>query len=412
MAGKLSSLQCKNAVIGKHSDGGGLYLHVTEVGKYWRASYRFDGKQKTASFGVYPEISLQEARAQHAQFKQTLKQGIDPNFKKKKTKALSKEAQQEADGTLPLLFSNVAHEWLETANTAKAWTTRHYQGMLSNLNHYLLPAFGRCRIDVITAPQIIAHLKSIPHAYTAGFTLENLKRIYGFAVNQQLIQASPVAFLKASELLPPHPSKPMRHSSDPITIGKILWEIERGIALEPAVKALLRLAPYLFMRPSELRLLTWEEWREEESMIVLPPERTKRRRLHHVPLPSQAQKLLQEMKPYTKRFAYVFANTKTGKPISDTAAKKYLERIGAHGLTTLHGLRHTASTFLNEQGFHKDHIEAQLSHADENSIRATYNKAQYLDQRRQMMQAYADYLDALKSQAQSKESQSALQDKP
>ncbi|ABQ13590.1 tyrosine-type recombinase/integrase [Dichelobacter nodosus] len=163
--GKLTARKCEVAKLGKHFDGEGLYLYVTEKGKYWRRSYRFNGKQNTAAFGVYPETSLLEARALNAIFTQQLKQGIDPNYEKRKAKAAKKALELEVNGSSPQLFRNVAMDWLETTHKAKGWTLKHRNDIYANLKNYILPAFHARPIESITAGELVTHLRSIPFIF-------------------------------------------------------------------------------------------------------------------------------------------------------------------------------------------------------------------------------------------------------
>lgn len=300
---------------------------------------------------------------------------------------------------------SVANDWLNTTAKAKNWSAKHYQDVLLNLRNHIFPAFAKRLIEALTAPAIIAHINSIEQPYTAEYTLANIKRICRHAFNQQLIPYSPAELLKASELLPAHEENAMRHILQPELIGKALLTIERAPAALPATRAFLRLLPYLFCRPSELRQALWQEL--EGDILHIPKERMKKRRPHLIPLPSQAQVLIEEMRIHTAHTPYIFANTfgKTLAPITESAAYKIMkshlvaEGKSLHELTTLHGWRHTASSLLHGQGYPSHLIEMQLAHADKNSIRGTYNHADYLDDRREMMQQWANYLDSLKAQA-------------
>lgn len=167
--------------------------------------------------------------------------------------------------------------------------------------------------------------------------------------------------------------------------------------MQMAVKSLITLAPMLFTRPSELRRSRWDEL--DGDILTIPAERMKKRRPYAIPLPRQAVEEINALRIHTGRFDYIFANTRTGKPISEGAAQQLKVRNGLHQEITWHGWRHTASTLLNEKGYNSDHIEAQLAHMDSNTTRGTYNGAQYLNQRREMLQEWADYLDQLKAAA-------------
>lgn len=405
---KLTATACKNAKPyddgkpKKYADGGGLYLLVTTSGKYWRVDYRFQGKRLTAALGAFPAISLADARAAHALLKQQLAQGIDPNAEKKAAKAAIKEQQQEADGTSLYLFANIAADWVETTAKAKSWSEATRANIERNLKNYVLPAFASSRIDAITSPAIVAHLRSIESAQQAAYTLENIKRIFRHAFNLQRIDYSPAELLKAGEILPAHQSKPMRHTLDPMLIGKALLAIERSTSRLPSTRNFLRLLPYCFTRQSELREAKWEEL--DGDRIIIPAERMKKRRDFVVPLARQAQAIIEAMRIHTAHTPYIFTGEKL-QPISATAVYKIMrqtkidERQSLKDLTTLHGFRHTASTLLHEKGYDSMHIEAHLAHQDTNKTRAIYNSAKYFEQRLQMAQDWADYLDELKAQA-------------
>ena len=236
---------------------------------------------------------------------------------------------------------------------------------------------------------------------TAHDCLDIIRRICAYAVQLEIRETSPAAHLK--DILPKKASEPMRHVIAPDDIGRILLTLERAPTLNPAVKAYVRLMPLLFTRPDELRTMRWEELDLNAALWTKPAHTMKKRRVHLIPLPRQALALIEAMRIHTGHLPHVFANPATGKPISNGAAQRLKVRNGLHEEITWHGWRHTASTLLNEQGYDRDHIEMQLSHADKNSIRGTYNHAQYLDQRRAMLQAWADYLDELKRQALDRE---------
>ena len=217
----------------------------------------------------------------------------------------------------------------------------------------------------------------------------------------EIRETSPAAHLK--DILPKKASEPMRHVIAPDDIGRILLTLERAPTLNPAVKAYVRLMPLLFTRPDELRTMRWEELDLNAALWTKPAHTMKKRRAHLIPLPRQALALIEAMRIHTGHLPHVFANLTMGKPISNGAAQRLKVHNGLHEEITWHGWRHTASTLLNEQGYDRDHIEMQLAHADKNSIRGTYNHAQYLDQRRAMLQAWADWLDDLKRQALDRE---------
>lgn len=227
MAGKLSAVFCKTAPIGKYSDGGGLYLHITDKGKYWRRAYRFDGKQKIASFGVYPTTSLQEARAANAIFTQQLKQGIDPNAEKKAAKARLKSDERDQ----ALTVSAVATEWLINTNNSAQWAENTNKRNTNIIENHLLPAFGSRPISSITALEIAEHIKAINAQgknTTAHKMLSIIKAVFDYAVMMGYLLASPAASIK--KIIPPESNAPMRHITDPQETGRVLVVLSQVIA--------------------------------------------------------------------------------------------------------------------------------------------------------------------------------------
>lgn len=394
---KLTDKFCKTThTPGKYADGGGLYLHITEQGaKYWRCAYRFDGKQKTASFGVYPAVSLKEARTRHAEFKAELADGIDPM-------AAKKQAKEEARIDATASFATLAEQWLENTAKARAWGDKHRIKVKRQLNRHILPAFGRMDIRELHPLQIVEMVQAIDRngqITTAHDCLDIIRRICAHAVQLGIRETSPAAHLK--DILRKLDHQPMKHAIAAERLGEILLILERAHTRLFATHAYIRIMPMLFTRPSELRSMKWAEI--DGDLWIKPSSTMKKRRTHIIPLPTQAQAILAELRLHTGHYEHVFTNPDNNRPISDGAAQRLKIRNGLHEEITMHGWRHTASTLLNEQGFNHDHIELQLSHVDKNTIRGTYNHAQYLEQRRDMMQRWADYLDGLRAQATERE---------
>lgn len=388
--GKLTDRHCRNLTVpGKYADGHGLYLHVTAKGRYWRAEYRYGGKRNTASFGVYPAVALKDACLAHAAFKAQLKAGIDPNASKREAKEAAREDARMADGTSLRIFANLAADWLhEKKDCAPATLKRH--GLI--LKNHILPAFGQRQSETLTALEVRDHIRQIAETWreTASKALALIREILRHGVTIGLLQ-----YNVARELTSPAvAANPMRHLLTPEDIGDALLAIDRLPAF-PLVRAYLRLLPYLVLRPDELAGLEWREI--EGDTIRKGKEAMKMRREHLCPIPTQAQTILDSLRPLTGHTAHVFHNATTGRPITTAAALNAMERHGIN--TTSHGWRHTFSTLMNGRSYDRDHIEKQLSHTDKNSIRDTYNHADYLDQRRAMLQAWADWLDELKRQA-------------
>ncbi|UJF24768.1 tyrosine-type recombinase/integrase [Suttonella sp. R2A3] len=400
MAGKLSDRFCKTvAELGKYADGGGLSFRVTKSGKYWQGRYRFDGKAKTASYGVYPQVSLVEARAAHAALKLKLADGIDPMAEKKQAKK-EKEIEEKA------AFDKFALDWVAVTSETKGWSKKHIKIINGFLNLYILPAFGASDIREIYAPEIVRFAQGLEKQgkhETARKCLRTVTRILTYAVVLGIRESNPAVGLHG--VLSKHDAENMRHEITPDGIGRVLLALERAETTLPAVRAFIKLQPMLFTRPSELRTMRWDELNLEEALLQKSADAMKTRREHLVPLPKQALAIIEEMKQHTGHCEYVLANTRTGKPISEGAAHRLKIRNGLHDVITWHGWRHTASTLLNEQGYNADHIEMQLAHVS-GGTRAVYNKARYLEPRREMMQEWADYLDGLLAQAKEAEKHS------
>lgn len=392
---KLTAKHCENADIGKHADGGGLYLLVKPKGRYWRYDYRIGDKRKTCSLGVYPAMSLKEARIKHGLLKADVAQGIDPM-------AAKKQAKEEARIDATASFATLAGQWLENTAKARAWGDKHRLKVERQLNRHILPAFGRMDIRELHPLQIVEMVQAIDRngqITTAHDCLDIIRRICAHAVQLGIRETSPAAHLK--DILRKLDHQPMKHVIDPERLGEILLILDRAQTSLLATRAYIRLAPMLFTRPSELRTMKWAE--VDGDLWVKPAHTMKKRRVHLVPLPQQAQAILDDLRLHTGHYEHAFTNPATGEPISDGAAQRLKIRNGLHEEITWHGWRHTASTLLNEQGFNHDHIELQLSHVDKNTVRGTYNHAQYLDARRHMLQRWADYLDELRAQAAERE---------
>ena len=282
-----------------------------------------------------------------------------------------------------------------------AGTERRRKKITSQLRAHILPAFGALDIRHLRPVQIVELVQGIDRRgtnSTAHDCLDIIRRICAYAVQLEIRETSPAAHLK--DILPKKASEPMRHVIAPDDIGRILLTLERAPTLNPAVKAYVRLMPLLFTRPDELRTMRWEELDLNAALWTKPAHTMKKRRVHLIPLPRQALALIEALRiPATCPMCLPTRPRAT----PSATARRLKVRNGLHEEITWHGWRHTASTLLNEQGYDRDHIEMQLAHADKNSIRGTYNHAQYLDQRRAMLQAWADWLDDLKRQALDRE---------
>ena len=378
-----------SAKVQKHSDGGGLYLHVAPTGgKLWRMGYRFGGKQKTLSFGAYPAVSLKDARALREKTKELLAAGIDPSVQKKAVKA---SIRAEAANS----FEVVAREWFDKYKDS--WVPHHSKKILARLENDLFPLIGVRPINTVTAPELLEALRRIEARGaidTAHRTLQNCGQIFRYAVATGRAERDTAADLR--DALSPVKATNFASITEPKAIGALLRDIE-AYPGNRIVRAALQMAPYVFVRPGELRRAEWTEFNLEGAEWRIPAARMKMKEMHIVPLARQVVAILEDLQQYTGHSRYLFPSMRANSaPISDVTLLAALRRMGYDKETmTVHGFRSMASTLLNEQGYNRDWIERQLAHGERNTVRAAYNYAQHLPERRKMMQEWADYLDQL-----------------
>lgn len=388
--GKLTVLKVKAAAPGKHFDGGGLFLHVTEAGRYWRMKYRHAGKEKLLALGVYPEVTLSEARQRRDAARTLLRDGNDPGLVKRDRKVAGAEAAANT-------FASVAEEWLKKQKPRMAEAT--YAKAVWTLNDLVNPWIGHRPVAEIDAPEMLKLLRRIEERgahETAHRTKQRCGQIFRYAIATGRAKHDPTSDLRGA--LAPAVSKSRAAITDPVKAGELLRAIESytgGLVAKSALK----LAPLVFVRPGELRQAEWTEFDLDGAQWRIPASKMKMRDEHIVPLPAQAVAILRELHPLTGRSSYVFPGERSAsRPMSENTVNAALRRLGFDKETmTGHGFRAMASTRLNEMGWSPDVIERQLAHAERNKVRAAYNRAQYLAERKKMMQAWADYLDGLRA---------------
>ena len=377
----------------KVSDGGGLYLYVSPSGgKLWRMDYRFAGKRKTLSCGAYPAVSLKDARLRRDEAKAMLAQGIDPSARRQ---AVKNAVRAEMDNA----YEVIAREWY--ARHSPAWAPSNSVKVLARQVNDIFPLLGKRPIGQITAPELLTALRRIENrgaVDTAHRTLQDCSRIFRYAIATGRAERDPAADLKGA--LAPVKSTSFASIREPAAIGALLRDIDAYTG-NHIVRAALRLAPYVFVRPGELRRAEWTEINLDAAEWRIPAAKMKMRMVHIVPLARQVVELLHDLHPYTGGGRYLFPSMRANSaPISDMTLLAGLRRLGyGKEEMTVHGFRSMASTLLNEQGYNRDWIERQLAHGERNSVRAAYNFAEYLPERRKMMQEWADYLDALREAA-------------
>ena len=400
----LTDSQCKNLAlpakgINQLSDGHGLSLQAdSKGGKYWRLRYYHPHtkKREEIRLGIYPDVSLKAARVKREEIRALLEKGIDP--KQHQQEQEIKQRNQALNS-----FEAVARKW-HTDQQAKPdkWTPEHAHRLLRSLELHIFPDIGQRPIVEIMPLEVLSLLQRLEAAGkydTAHKVYDVVNQVFSYAVRLRICVFNPAAELRRE--LAQVKQQSFHHLSDPAEIGQLLRDID-GYTGTPQVRILLKLSPYVFTRPAELRMMKWAEldwdngiW-EKSGEGEQKGERMKNGLDFLIPLSRQAAALIEQMKPITGHYDYVFWNKGTGQPFSEAAASKALHRLGYKDKQTMHGFRHIASTALNEQGFNGDWVERQLAHKDPNQTRKTYNKAEYLEQRTAMMQAYADYLDSLK----------------
>ena len=397
----LTDIKIKNAKPGIKPDGSpttkpyritderGLYLEVSPSGgKYWRFKYRINGKEKRLSLGVYPDVSLKLARERRDSSRKQVAEGIDPS----ETRKAEKIAQAGLES-----FEFVAREW--HGKHKRNWSDSHSERTLTRLENDVFPWLGKENIVDITPPRLLQVLRRVENRgalETAHRIHQICGQIFRYAVATGRAERDSAADLKGA--LPP--ARPKHHASitEPKKIGELMRSIHSYSGSFVTASAL-KIAPLLFVRPGELRHAEWSEFDLENAEWRIPAEKMKMRTLHIVPLSIQALEILQELKPLTGTGKYLFPSTRTkSRPMSENTVNAALRRLGYNkDEMTGHGFRSMASTLLNEQGWNKDAIERQLAHSERDGVRAAYNYAEYLPERKRMMQAWADYLDGLSS---------------
>jgi len=373
---------------GKHFDGGGLYLELTRAGgRYWRLKYRFGGKENRLALGVYPAVSLKEARERAADAHQILAAGLDPSAERKADKA---RAEHEAVNTLEA----VAADWM--AHQAPRWEPQTAQAIAQSLRTYIFPALGRRSLAGITPREVMRAVQAVEATGagdTAGRVLQRVKAIYRWAVTQDRIESNPMVDLVSTEVLKPR-TVTHRLALPERELPAFLAKLD-GYDGEAATAHALRLLMLTAVRPGELRGARWAEFDLRGALWVIPAERMKMRAEHRVPLSRQALAVLRAMQPLTGDRELVFPSPSyPGKPLSENTFNSAMARMGYKGIATAHGFRALLSTAANEAGWDGDVIERQLAHIERNKVRAAYHRSTYTKERARLMQWWADWLDA------------------
>jgi len=373
------------------SDGRGMYLEISPAGgKWWRFKYRFAGKERRISLGVYPDVPLAAAREKREEARRQVAAGIDPGEQRKAAKVALVESTENT-------FEAITREWFGLFSTK--WVKGHADKIIRRLELNVFPWLGSRPIKAITAPELLAVLRRVESRganETAHRALQVCGRVFRYAIATGRAERDPSRDLSGA--LAPIQERHFASITEPLAVGELLRAIDayKGAFV---TRCALRLAPLVFVRPGELRAAQWAEFDFEKSEWRIPASRMKARVQHIVPLSTQAVAILRELQPLTGRFPFAFPSVRSRyRAMSENAVTGALRRMGYTGQDmTGHGFRSMASTLLNEQGWNRDAIERQLAHGERDAVRAAYNYAEHLPERRRMMQAWSDYLEKLKN---------------
>ena len=384
----------------KHADGGGLYLLVKESGKYWRQDYRFAGKRKTLALGVYPTVTLAEARKARDAAKERLKkEGIDPSTAKQHEKIARTTAAANT-------FEAVAREL--HAKKDGAVSPAYRARWLRRMEKDLFPYLGRLPLSEITAPMLLLALQRVEARGTIDMA-HVLRAISGevfrYGIQTDRCERDPATALRGA--LKPHVVKHAPAILEPVKVGELLRAIW-GYTGQPTTKAALQLSAMLFQRPGNIRAMEWTWIDLDAAMLTIPAQSMKRRvhdkingRPHFVPLAAQAVAILKDLQPLTGHGKYVFPSIRTGeKPLSDNTLNAALRGLGfSRDEMVAHGFRSMARTLIAERlpGISVDAVEAQLAHGKSGPLGAAYDRAEFMEQRRRMMSEWGSYLDRLRA---------------
>ncbi|HBL5319811.1 TPA: tyrosine-type recombinase/integrase [Enterobacter hormaechei] len=371
----------------KLADGAGLYLEVVPSGsRYWRMKYRFNGKEKRLAFGVYPAVSLSQARALRDDAKKKLAEGIDPSFAKKEEKLVR-------DVQLNNTFQSVALEWHGTK--VSRWSEGYASDIIEAFNKDIFPYIGQLPVNEVkplVLLNVLRRMESRGATEKAKKVRQRCSEVFRYAIVTGRAEYNPAADLTSA--MSGHESKHY-----PFLTVKELPDFFKALSDytgSPLVVLAARLLILTGVRTGELRGAFWSEFDLEKAVWEIPAERMKMKRPHLVPLSTQALEIVQQLKVMSGQYPLVFpGRNDPRKTMSEASINQVFKRIGYTGKVTGHGFRHTMSTILHEEGFNTAWIETQLAHVDKNAIRGTYNHALYLEGRRKMMQWYGNYLQQL-----------------
>jgi len=385
-------------------DGAGLYLQVNPNGsRWWRFKYRYEGKPKLLSLGVYPLVGLKDARTAHAKARKLIADGIDPSEKRKLEEAAKKQkheiSRRIAEG-IPLenSFQSVALEWY--GKRSRTWVQHHADDVKRRLEVNAFPFIGTRPIAEIEPPELLATIREIE--LRGAFDLAHrvlgvCGQVFRYGVATGRCKSDPTRDLKGA--LTPHKQK-NQNAIRPEQLPELLRAIASYDSIgDMQTRLALQLLARTFVRTNELIGAEWVEFDFDNAIWAIPASRMKMKTEHLVPLAKQSLETLGQLKIISGDSRYVFPGRNPEKPISNNTMLFALYRLGYKGKMTGHGFRAVASTILNETGFNPDVIERQLAHFERNEVRGAYNRAEYLMERKKMMQQWSDYLTSIEAGA-------------
>ena len=368
----------------KISDSDGLYLYVTPKGtKSWRFDYAFAGKRFTITFGKYPEVSLLDARGHRLDAKRRINAGINPAAEKKTAKAVQRANHQDT-------FKAISDEWFNSKADLRSEPWRVANELY--LRRDLVPQIGNMPIRAIDQHKLLESLelcKSRSGVKTADRVRQTALQVFEYAIRKLKADVNPAKLLNGWEEIPARVNRPHLREHE-------IHEFLDAVDAYPGMlttKLAVKLLILTFVRKNEILNATYDEFDIPNEKWIIPAERMKMKEAHVVPLCTHALEVLEQLRPLSLGSKYLFpSNSSVDKPISRTTLNVMFERMGYGGKFSPHGIRGTASTWLNEKGFRHSAIELQLAHAERNRVRASYNHADYFSERKKMMQAWGDFL--------------------
>ena len=369
----------------KLTDGEGMFVLVhPNGGKYWRIKYRFGGRERILAIGVYPDVDIADARERRTQARKALAAGNDPGEIKKEAKRVAILKGENS-------FETIAREWYEQHK--HEWVTNYAQKMITRLETHIFPKLGSRPVADIKAPELLSVLRVVEKSGSLDLTRrlkQTCGQIFMYAIATGRAERNPVPDLHGALKTPVQKNRAYLKADE---LPEFLKKLE-AFDGNPETKLALKFLLLTFVRTTELRAAVWSEFDFDASEWRIPAERMKMRDPHIVPLSRQTVSLLRALQKHTGNREHLFPNQhKPATFMSENTMLYALYRMGYHSKATGHGFRSTSSTILNENGFPPDVIERQLAHMERDKVRAAYNHAQYLPERRKMMQWWADYLE-------------------